>query len=106
MSHISPGTTDLGEEDWGFPSTHNVIVCHRQTSDKYFLKDVDGQFADQGDQSTVLGNENTKFGLFISDLCGLFLEFLKSGCEFFEARCGLFKKRLDFERFCIGCDVV
>lgn len=88
MSQISPETTDLGKQDWGFPSTDKVIVVRRQACDKYFLEDIDGKFADWGDHRTVFGYEETKFGLFISDLCGLFLELLKLDGQYFKARCG------------------
>ena len=106
MSNISPGTTDLGKQNQGLPSTHIQVVVGRQACDKYFLKDVNGKFMDLGDETTMFGYEEKNCGLFISDLCGLFVQQLELGGQLFETRCGQYKNILNFKRFRIGCDII
>lgn len=79
MSDVSPVTTDLGEEYGGFSFTHDSIVGGREASDEDFLEDVNGEFADLGDKSTMFGYGEEKGCLFVLDLSVLLVKLLELG---------------------------
>lgn len=79
MSDVSPVTTDLGEEYRRFSFTHDSIVCGREAGGEDFLEDVNGEFANLGDKSTMFGYRKEKGCLFVLDLSILLVKLLELG---------------------------